>query len=193
MINRKTHIKFLVLTVTLTLIILCLTFISKVPQTNLQIYSGRLEEKNLTKIKILNVPFFYQKPWFCSEASASMVLAYYGYNLTQDEINYLGYDRFENMLPLLSNYLGKCYYTSLNMKQLENEIDKGKPVIIRIKINEYLHTVVVVGYDENYLYVHDPAVGAYLKCKPEKLLEVWRQTEFKAIIIADNNTRELKL
>ncbi|MGP3667167.1 MAG: C39 family peptidase [Candidatus Bathyarchaeota archaeon] len=191
MINGKTCIKILVLTITLTLIILCLTFISKAPQTNLQIYSGKLEEENLTKIKILDVPFFYQKPWFCSEASASMVLAYYGYNLTQDEINYLGYDRFENMLPLLSNYLGKCYYASLNMKQLKSEIDNGKPVIIRIQINEYLHTVVVVGYDENYLYIHDPAVGSYLKCKPEKLLEVWRQTEFKAIIIANNNAGEV--
>ncbi|MCX8176432.1 MAG: hypothetical protein N3E48_04290, partial [Candidatus Bathyarchaeota archaeon] len=78
MINEKTHTIILVLTT--ILIVLCLTFtfypaltfISKAPQTNLQIYSGRfLEEENLTKIKILDVPFFYQKPWFCSEASAS--------------------------------------------------------------------------------------------------------------------------
>ncbi len=198
MTSKKPRTTILILAATL---ILCLTFTfyltliftSKVSQVNLQIYSGELlkeENLTLTKVKILNVPFFYQKPWFCSEASASMVLAYFGYNLTQDEINSLGYDKFENMLPLLSNYLGKCYYTSLSIKELKDEIDDGKPVMIRIRINNYLHTIVVVGYDENYLYVHDPAIGAYLKCKPEKLLEVWKPTGFKAIIIVDSKAKE---
>lgn len=192
--SRKTRIITLVLAIILTLYLmftlylnLALIFTSKIPQSGFQIYSGKLvREENLSKIKILEVPFFHQKPWFCSEASASMVLAYFGYNLTQDEINSLGYDRFENMLPLLSTYLGECHYKSLNVEEIKSEINKGKPAILRIKVDGYLHTIVVVGYDENFLYIHDPAIGAYLKCKPEKLLEVWKPTGFKAIVINGN-------
>lgn len=118
--------------------------------------------------KVLDVPFVWQKPWFCSEASASMVLGYYGFNLTQDEINAMGYDRFEVLKPLMERYLD-CEYKSLTPEELKREIDEGDPVMVRVRSGPYLHTVVVVGYDGEYVIVHDPGRGPYLKIEAGEL------------------------
>ncbi len=40
----------------------------------------------------------------------------------------------------------------------------------------------VVGYDRNYLYVHDPAYGNFLKANPDVLLDYWKPTNFASII-----------
>jgi len=130
---------------------------------------------------ILDVPFVPQKEWFCSEASASMVLRYYGYNLSQDRINEMGYDRFENMLPLLSRYV-TAKYSSLTIEDLKKEIDQKDPVMLRILLGRYLHTIVLVGYSSRYIYIHDPAQGPNLPIEPEVLLRIWWPTNFSAII-----------
>ncbi len=139
---------------------------------------------------LLDVPFVRQKEWFCSEASASMVLAYYGYNLSQDQINELGYDRFENMLPLLSKYV-RAEYSCLTIEDLKKEIDERNPVILRILLGRYLHTIVVVGYDSMYIYIHDPGDGPNLPVKPETLLSVWWPTNFNAIILEGRSSPRL--
>ncbi len=81
--------------------------------------------------RILDVPFVHQKGWYCSEASASMVLSYYRYDVSQDEVHDNGYDSFETMLPFLSRFVS-CEYASLSMSDLKDEIDEGDPVIIRV-------------------------------------------------------------
>jgi len=147
-----------------------------------QLYVGQKTRAEALNMKhMLDVPFVSQKPWYCSEASASMVLQYYGYNVSQDYVHDQGYDRFENMLPFISRYV-KSHYDSLSLEDLKKEIDKGKPVMIRILIDGYLHTVVVVGYDKNYIYIHDPAVGEYLQTNPTGLIKVWEPTGFRAIV-----------
>jgi len=130
---------------------------------------------------VLDVPFVRQKEWYCSEASASMVLKYYGYDLSQDQIHDMGYDRFETMLPLLSRYVN-CKYSSLTIEGLKEEIDEEDPVILRIQLTRTLHTIVAVGYDSNHIYVHDPAKGQNLLLKPEDLLKTWWFTNYMAII-----------
>jgi uncharacterized protein YvpB len=146
------------------------------------LYAGSLdtEEANL---HVLPVPFVRQKPWYCSESSASMVLQYYGFTVSQDDVHDAGFDRFENMLPFLQRYVN-AEYRQLNIEALKEQIDLGNPVIIRVMAGEYRHSIVVVGYDENYIYVHDPAVGPYLKAKPNVLLEVWRPTGYLSIVLS---------
>lgn len=129
----------------------------------------------------LDVPFVRQRSWFCSEASASMVLGYYGYNFSQDQINEMGYDTFENMLPLLSRYI-EAEYGSLTIADLKKEVDEKDPVILRILSDRYPHTIVVVGYSSRYIYIHDPAVGPSLSVEPEVLISVWWPTNFSAIV-----------
>lgn len=171
-------------------VILLYYFIIQEHQNTFQIYQeelGKLQHKLYLKLKqegakVLNVPFVKQKPWYCSEASASMVLKYYGYNISQDDVHNAGYENFETMLPFLNKYI-KCKYATLTPQDLKKQIDQGKPVIIRIVIGEYLHTVVVVGYKENYFYIHDPAKGPYVKVSTKELLAVWKPNHCKAIII----------
>jgi len=133
---------------------------------------------------ILKVPFVKQKPYFCSEASASMVLMYYGFNVSQDEINRLGYDRFENMLPFLRKFIN-CTYKSLSIEGLKEEIRKKNPVIIRIRAGFTLHTVVVVGYEDDILYIHDPEIGSYIPIKlslDESFVRAWASTNYSSIV-----------
>lgn len=132
-----------------------------------------------TEAHILDVPYVKEKPWFCSEASASMVLRYYGYNISQDDVHEES-DKFENMLPTLAKFVD-CRYESLDTKGLKSEIDEGDPVMLRILPNAYRHTIVVVGYDDGYLYVHDPAKGPCLKVKQGDLMDEWSRTGYMAI------------
>jgi len=130
---------------------------------------------------MLDVPFVKQKPWFCSEASASMLLQYYGFNLTQEEINAMGYDRFENMLPLIQKYLNASY-AYLTLEELKAQIDMGSPVIVRLEINGVRHTVVVVGYDDRYVYVNDPARGPAKPVPIKKFMRQWSRTGYLDIV-----------
>ena len=163
----------------LLLAIFCLTSISLIvnhllenpPPTFFQ-FTGKM---------ILNVPFVKQKPWFCSEASASMVLKYYGINLSQDEIHALGYECFEDMLPLLRSFLN-CSYRELDLEGVKKEIDEGDPIIARLKVNGFLHTVVIVGYEGKFIVVHDPAIGPYVRCEIRDFLSKWTYTNFIAIV-----------
>jgi len=132
---------------------------------------------------LLKVPFVEQKPWYCSEASASMVLQYYGFNVSQEEVNRQGYDRFENMLPFLQRYVEAEYSEGLSLEEVKAQIDAGNPVILRIMSGNFRHSVVAVGYSEEYLYIHDPAEGAYMKTNPQALLKVWKPTGQLAIIL----------
>ena len=130
---------------------------------------------------VLDVPFVKQKPWFCSEASASMLLQYYGFNLTQEKINAMGYDRFENMLPLIQEYLNASY-ANLTLEDLKAQIDMGRPVVVRLEINGVRHTVVVVGYDDRYVYVNDPARGPAKPVPIKKFMRQWSRTGYLAIV-----------
>lgn len=187
MLKKKSNILIPVFMV--GLLVILLVFYSSLMITGLhetfpenKLYVGKKSRIEALKLEhVLDVPFIFQKPWYCSEASASMVLQYYGYNFTQDQIHNLGYDRFENMLPFIQKYVNG-HYDSLKIDDLKREVDEGKPVIIRVLPGNYLHTVVVVGYDENYIYIHDPAVGAYLQTNPKTLLKIWEPTNFKAIV-----------
>lgn len=151
------------------------------PYEQPELYSGSLDGAEPSET-ILDVPFVWQKEWYCSEASASMVLQYYDYDVTQDEVHEKIADRFESMIPPLRQYLS-CDYAYLNLENLRKEINENDPIMIRLRIGKYRHTVVIVGYTDDYFLVHDPAQGAYLKANPEALLNYWEPTGYLAIII----------
>lgn len=136
-------------------------------------------------VHLLKVPFVKQKPWYCSEASASMVLQYYGFNVTQEEVHRQGFDRFENMLPFLQRYVEAKYVENCSLEEVKAQIDGGNPVILRLLLSGYRHSVVVVGYDKDHLYIHDPAQGAYLKANPKILLKAWEPTGRLAIFLKE--------
>ncbi|MGQ9597405.1 MAG: C39 family peptidase [Thermoproteota archaeon] len=133
--------------------------------------------------KILSVPFIEQGPNLCSEASASMVLLYYGINISQEEINAMGFDRFEKMLPLLDKHV-HCEYKSLSVGGLVEELKEGHPVIIRLKVGFSLHTVVAVGYEDSWIIVHDPASGPCVLLRVEEpFISSWAATSYSSIVV----------
>lgn len=67
-----------------------------------------------------------------------------------------GYVYPKGILKLLSLYGFKGKYCAGNMTALKNEISKGNPVIVLIRVQtdkNWLHFVPVVGYDEQYIFV----------------------------------------
>jgi uncharacterized protein YvpB len=112
-----------------------------------------------------------------------MVLQYYGFNVSQEDVSKEGYDRFENMLPFLQRYVEAEYLKGLSLEEVKAQIDAGNPVILRILLGSYRHSVVVVGYDRNHIYIHDPAQGPYMKADPQTLMKVWKPTGQLAITL----------
>ncbi len=141
------------------------------------LYENDSENLSSSEAKFLDVPFISQKEMYCSEASVAMVLHYYGKTqYTQEYVNENIAINFENMFPEIRNYLENCNYAFLEVEGLKEEIDENDPVIIRLDV-KIRHTVVVVGYDENRIYAHDPAVGENLSITPEKLYKYWISSE----------------
>ena len=60
------------------------------------------------------------------------------------------------ILNLLSQYGFNVKYCAGNIAALKNEVSRGNPVIVMIRIQtdkKYLHFVPVVGYDEQYIFI----------------------------------------
>lgn len=137
------------------------------------LYSGVLKDGENSHLKLLAVPFISQKKLYCSEASATMILHYYGKNkITQEYVHENISINFEKMLPPLTRYLD-CSYEALRIEGLKREINEGDPIMIRLLIGEVRHTVVVVGYKTESVIIHDPERGKNLKMSYETLLNHW--------------------
>lgn len=134
---------------------------------------------------LLNVPFVKQEPWYCSEAAASMVLQYYGHDVSQYQVHENGYESFENMLQFISRYVNCEYRQGVGISELKDQIDDGDPIIIRILLENFRHTLVVVGYDDNHIFVHDPGLGKNIKASPEALMYFWEPTDYLAIVFKE--------
>jgi len=169
--------------VTIALATSCLAFEFVSPPKD-ELYRGKAAgPENSGSVLILDVPFFPQEEeFYCSEASASMVLGYLGYSVSQGEVHRES-DKFETMAPFLSRYVDCEPVWGLGIEALKREISQGDPVMVRILVGRYLHTVVVVGYGEECLYVHDPALGAFLRADQDALLRLWEPTGFAAIVL----------
>jgi uncharacterized protein YvpB len=146
------------------------------------LYVGQADgPENKNSVLILNVPFQRSADdFYCSEASASMVLEYYGYEVSQREVH-VHSERFETMVPFLRGFIDCELVTNFGPDDLKAEISCGNPVMIRILPNKNRHTIVIVGYDESHLYAHDPDAYAFLKTDPDVLLKYWEPMGFAAI------------
>jgi len=109
----------------------------------------------------LNVPLLLQKPRFCSETSAAMVLQYFGIDETPESIHAAGCTVFENMLPCLRKHITARELHTYDMQRIKDAIDDGQPVIVRIipRGQTERHTVVIIGYDDGNFIINDPAQG----------------------------------
>ena len=124
-----------------------------------------------------SVPYFFQynnqlyPGSSCQNTSIAMVLSYLGWNGVPDDItSRFGKDRAQSPGGLAEVFNSYASSNGLSMRLepttngsiagLKAALDRGHPVIIHGYFTSYGHVVVVLGYDANGYYVHDPA-GAW--------------------------------
>lgn len=135
----------------------------------LLVFYGSLPPKD--KIQINNFPqefsidtlnnyIDFQTDHACSAYASAYVMRHFGEQVTGSEL-YDGIHRIFGFVPVNSvvslfqnhGYTAKAYHGDINtMKQ---QLVCGVPVIAFIRIPDDTHYVVVVGYDENFLYLVD--------------------------------------
>ena len=124
-----------------------------------------------------NVPYFFQYDnrlfpgTSCQNTSIAMVLAYLGWRGQPDDITSV-YGKYMAQEPAGLARLFNTYGASMGASQrllpnlngsisgLKSELDRGHPVIVHGYFTRAGHVLVVLGYDEDGYYVHDPA-GAW--------------------------------
>ncbi|RMH01216.1 MAG: peptidase C39, partial [Aquificota bacterium] len=94
----------------------------------------------LLSLKLLDVPFVKQRDQFCGPASLSSVFAYYGVNISQEDIASEVYDpRLKGALITdLENYAKKRGFKTLlkegSLQELKQAIDMGIPPIVLVDL-----------------------------------------------------------
>ena len=119
----------------------------------------RKREVIITKANRIDLQNGYQ----CSAFSSAYILRHWdiekhGNNLYEVISNKMkdGCVYPRGIRNLLSQYGFKVKYCAGNIAALKNEVSKGNPVIVMIRIQtdkNWLHYVPVVGYDEQYIFI----------------------------------------
>jgi len=144
----------------------------------------------------LNVPFVSQRAETCGPASLAMVLAYWGENVTHDELAdavmvsgdtgvqgtklvALAESRgfralaFEGDLPLLRDYLSRKW-----------------PLVVALEAGRgRFHDVVVVGLDGDSVIVHDPAEGPARKIRKGPFERKWLRSGRWTLLVLPGESR----
>ena len=125
-----------------------------------------VEQENETPKRLLEVPHFIQSDdSTCGPASLRMVMAYYGLNLSEEDIagacghTYELGCRSEDM-ACAAKALGfdVVLKNDSTIEELESLVNSGMPVIVDWFCGDPPegHSSVVIGASENYLYILDP-------------------------------------
>lgn len=134
----------------------------------------------------------------CSAFSSAYVMRHWGVEANGEELYKVipnkmkdGYVYPKGILHLLPQYGFKVKYYIGNLNALKNEVSKGNPVIVMIKIDKdrrWLHYVPVVGYDEDNIYIAE-SLDYLVNCKEGHYNRKVEISEFKKLW----NTSMLKM
>jgi len=128
-----------------------------------------------------------------------MVLGYYGDQRTESELEHLlnctlfGATAQSVMSVTQLGYNVNLRYSSL--EELKAFLEVGHPAIAFVRTgeldywqNDFQHAIVVVGYDEDYIYINDPYFEeAPQKTRIETFQLAWRRTRNR-LVHRDRNT-----
>lgn len=115
----------------------------------------------------LAVPFVPQAKDTCGAASLAMVLRYWGVPARHDDLAAAAAEAEKrgasgSRLAELARARGLFAITYQgDLRQLEESLDKGRPLIVALGAGNgrLHHDVVVVGYEANHVLLHDPSEG----------------------------------
>jgi ABC-type bacteriocin/lantibiotic exporter with double-glycine peptidase domain len=127
-----------------------------------------------------------------------MVLAYWRRDVTYSALLRLlriqPYGAPAGNIRLLSGLGVRVTYSKTNLRGLEALLDQGLPVIVFVRTGELPywtyqtdHAVVVVGYDEDYVYIDDPdRSGAPISVPSGDFELAWLERDYAYALIATN-------
>jgi ABC-type bacteriocin/lantibiotic exporter with double-glycine peptidase domain len=126
-----------------------------------------------------------------------MVLAYLGHNLTEAQIaQVLRSYPFGTPAPNI-RYLESLglsvTFGQMSLSRLRAYLHEGVPCILFVQANELLyspsegfHAIVVIGLDENTVYVNDPALETGPQTVPlDYLMLAWSEFEYEYAVIRE--------
>ena len=135
----------------------------------------------------LNVPIFKQTKMMWGPASLQMVLSYLGKNYDQKHLKNLLKSSIlqgttnKNMVEVSKKlgFLASFKYNS-SIEEIKSLISKKTPPIISWFSPEGAsHYSVVIGIDENSIYVADPDIGKIRKFKQDYFLKRWQNIDWE--------------
>lgn len=144
-----------------------------------------------------NVPFFQAGEMRCGPSAMAVVLAYYGLKADPDEIapkvmesDKVGTYHQNLYLYALSRGMNAQMYSG-GIRDLKRMVSMNRPVIILLDYGlpgaPSGHYVVVVGYDENNLYVHD-GLKQDKKISRKTAFVAWARMQFMALLVLPPDT-----
>jgi GH24 family phage-related lysozyme (muramidase)/uncharacterized protein YvpB len=118
---------------------------------------------------LTTVPYFSQRDYggsqawsICGCTSVAMVLAYYGLDVTPDTV-LRGYGKASCQSPVGCEAVFEANKLKANStyngtwKQIRDQLDQDRPVVIHGRFTASGHIIVVIGYDEHGYWCNDPA------------------------------------
>lgn len=122
----------------------------------------------------------------CGPTSGAMVLRHYAINADIDQVKKLAKTEWvqgreigmtsPDCLQIALHQLGLgCELRRGSLSELKHYVAQEKPVIVLLRSGEETwHYVVVIGYDEDYIYTADPASGRREKMRQADFMASWR-------------------
>lgn len=134
-------------------------------------FSGKCRQKEFVITKANRIDL--QKGYECSGFSSAYILRHWDieeqgsklYEIIPNKAN-SGLVSPKGILNILSRYCLKVKYCAGNIAALKNEVSKGNPVIVMIRVlpdQNWLHFVPVVGYDEQYIFLAE-SMADFMNC-----------------------------
>lgn len=149
------------------------------------------------KVHVKNVE--QQKDYTCGAAALRAVLLYYGIKITEREVEKLakttesGTDTSDLIRAARQHNLKTKTKHNMDLHELKEWLDKKRPVIICLqqrgdeKKQKQLmlgHYMVVIGYDEKYLYFQDPSLrkGFRGRIEIKEFMKRWKDSTAEGVI-----------
>ncbi|HDJ89703.1 MAG TPA: hypothetical protein ENG40_03320, partial [Thermoprotei archaeon] len=164
----------------------------------LSLYPNSFVASNNIGLVILSVPHYYQEKWyFCGPACVQMVLHYISgikvsqYTLANEmHTSSSSGGTYTNYMPKPFRLRGYrvTEIKPMSIDKLKYYLRQNKPIIILVWFDTRKtcqHYVVVIGYDDNGVYIHDPwpekwgkaknrNTGSFVYISYSMLLQLWK-------------------
>ncbi len=153
----------------------------------------------------LDVPYVRQVKAGCGAAAVAMVVQYWARHYPALREAAAETDRIDELLPAsrkgirgaaLNDYLSKrgfsVYIFDGELQDLRQHFDKGRPVIVCLGLSgpkAPLHYAVLVGIDEESVWLHDSARGKLTRESLDQFKSAWDVTGNWALLAVPRDVR----